>query len=125
VVAGLRGGSMVLAMVGRPQRPPVSREFEPPMRDHTGPVSGEYKVGGRIPETDAARKRAVDSWTRDELEFAADELELSLAARNREQLVMGETSVGDQGQRVGAAHRDRIRNEEALLRAVRKKLSGS
>ncbi|MEV4053584.1 hypothetical protein AB0J55_20520 [Amycolatopsis sp. NPDC049688] len=123
LVAGLRGGSM--AMVGRPRRPPVSREFEPPLRDHTGPVSGEHKLGGRIPETDAARKRAVDSWTREELEFVADELEQSIAARNREQGTMGETSVGDQGQRVGAGHRDRIRNEEALLRAVRKKLGGS
>jgi hypothetical protein len=95
------------------------------MRDHTGPVSGALKVGKAIPVNDAARKRAVDSWTPEELTFAAEELEQSIAARNREQLRLGETSVGSQDQRVGAAHRDRIRNEEALLRAVRKKLSGS
>jgi hypothetical protein len=39
--------------------------------------------------------------------------------------VKGETSVGAQGQPRGAPHRVRIDDELELLRAIRKKLSGS
>jgi hypothetical protein len=108
-------GGAQMAMAG----PVRTRDFEPPVRDHRG------VAGGEIPENAGERKLAVDSWSREELESAAQELEGSIAARQAEQRALGETSVGRQGQRVGAAHRVRIDNEVELLRAIRKKLSGS
>jgi hypothetical protein len=122
------------ALESRAQRgdDPTTREHEPPFRDHTGelppgrtPTPGDLKLGFEIPETDGERAAAVNSWSREELEEVEYELERSIPARNEEQQRLGETSVGPQGQRKGATHRTRISNEEALLRAVRKKLAGS
>jgi hypothetical protein len=100
------------------------REFEPPDRDGTGKVHSE-NPGENIPQNGAEIKRALDSWTREEMEIAAKELEGSIAARQAEQIRLGETNVGTEGQRIGAAHRVRIGKELALLRAILKRLSGS
>ena len=56
-----------------------------------------------------------DSWTKEDLEFARDELKESIKTRNQEAAQKGE----DPG------HRERIRREEQMLRAVEKKLGGS
>lgn len=92
------------------------RDFEPPMRDHFG------KVGGELPKDGAERARAVDGWSRLELEEAAEELRESIAVRQAEQARLGETSVGAQGQPTGAVHRVRIEQELDLLRAIERKL---
>ena len=116
-LGGRGAGAIVLLTTGGGRgRPPISREFEPPIRDHAG------KAGGEVPATGAERSRALDTWTREEMEFAASELEQSIAARQAEQAALGETSVGAQGQRVGAAHRQRIESEIALLRAINRRL---
>lgn len=118
---GGRAGATIMTMAGRP-RPggPPTRDFEPPVVDHAG------KLGGDIPQTAAERKLAVDSWTREELEVTAEQLERSIQARQAEQAALGETNVNPNTQNpVGANHRVRIQNEIELLRAVRKKLSGS
>jgi hypothetical protein len=96
-----------------------TRDFEPPVRDHAG------KAGGELPRSGPERQRAIESWTKEELQFAAAELKESIAARKAEQLRLGETSVGPAGQRTGAAHRVRIDDEESLLKAILKKLSGT
>lgn len=95
---------------------PRVRDFEPPVRDHAG------KLGGVIPTNGAERARAVNSWSREELEVTAAELRESIAARQAEQIRLGETTVGAQGQAIGAAHRVRIEDELDLLRAVERKL---
>jgi hypothetical protein len=100
-----------------------SRDFEPPARDNTGKVHSP--PGEDIPITPDERQTAIESWSREELESAAEELEQSIAGRQAEQQRLGEDSVGPNGQRTGAQHRVRIQNEEALLRAIRKKLSGT
>ena len=99
----------------RPGSPRV-RDFEPPVRDHAG------KLGGVVPSNGAERTRAVNSWSPEELEVTAEELRLSIAARQAEQVQLGETTVGAHGQAIGAAHRVRIEDELALLRAVERKL---
>ena len=99
------------------------RDFEPPARDATGKIHSP--PGEDIPRTPAERELAVQSWTKEELQSAAEELEQSIAARKAEQIRLGETSVGPGGQRTGAQHRVRIADEEDLLRRVLKKLSGS
>ena len=101
------------------KRAGAGREFEPPERDHEG------KAGGELPKNGEERAKAVNSWTPDELEETERELEASIAARQAEQRVMGETSVGAQGQPRGAPHRVRIEDELELLRMIRKKRSGS
>jgi hypothetical protein len=121
---GVIGGATVLTMAGRPRggRPgagPRARDFEPPVRDHEG------KVGGELPRSGTERTKAVRSWTREELESAAGELERSIAARQAEQGEKGETSVGALGQRIGASHRVRIEAELELLLAIRRQLGGS
>jgi Domain of unknown function (DUF4157) len=98
-----------------------NRKFEPPIRDHG---AGDLKLGGEIPKTGKERIEAISSWSKDELELTKHEIELSIAARKREQIRLGETTVGDLGQPVGAQHRLRIAAEEALLLAIIKKLSG-
>lgn len=72
------------------------------------------KVHGPLPDTAQAQQK-IQSLTREELEQSAEELEKSIAARKAEQLRLGEEGV----------HRARIAEEEDLLRAIRKKLSGS
>ena len=49
----------------------------------------------------------------------------SIAARQAEQARLGETNVSATGVPTGAQHRVRIADEQALLRAIQKKLSGS
>ena len=100
-----------------------SRKYEPPINDH-GSGAGDLKLGGDISKSGKERIEAINSWSRDELEFTKEELEKSIAARKREQLRLGETSVGSSGQPIGAQHRLRIGDEEALLLAIVKKLSG-
>ncbi|MEV7627016.1 DUF4157 domain-containing protein [Actinoplanes sp. NPDC089786] len=121
VAAGLAApaGPMIMAMSGRPRGDKPERDFEPPVRDHGG------KAGGELPKNGYERNLAVSSWTREELLFAADELELSVQARQAEQVRLGETTIGAEGQQVGKAHRIRIEEELELLRAIRKKLGGS
>ena len=121
VAAGLAApaGPMIMAMSGRPRGDKPKRDFEPPVRDHGG------KAGGELPKNGNERSLAISSWTHEELVLAADELELSVQARQAEQIRLGETSVGAQGQQVGKAHRIRIEEELELLRAIRKKLGGS
>jgi hypothetical protein len=116
---GIRAGATVLTMAGRPRDEPPARDFEPPVRDHEG------KLGGEIPENGEERANAVNSWTPEELAATERELQGSIATRQAEQRVKGETSVGAQGQPRGAPHRVRIDDELELLRAIRKKLSGS
>jgi hypothetical protein len=113
------GGAM--AMAGQPGGGggPRGRDFEPPVRDHQG------KAGGELPINGQERANAVNSWSREELLEAAAELRQSIAARQAEQRALGETTIGAQGQQVGAAHRVRIEQEIDLLRAIEKKLSGS
>jgi hypothetical protein len=55
------------------------------------------------------------SWTDEELEQIADDLEQSIDNRKAEQGRLGEDP----------AHRRRIADEERLLRQIEKKLSGS
>ena len=100
------------------------RDFEPPKLDHRT-QAGDWKAGGDIPKNGAERNLAVESWTKEELEEAAHDLEQSIAARQAEQNQLGETSVGPEGQQTGAQHRERIEQEIDLLRAIRKKLSGT
>jgi hypothetical protein len=100
------------------------RDFEPPIRDRTGKIHDD-ELGRDIPRTPYEMDLAIKSWSKDELEASAIELEKSIAARKAEQLVKGEDSVGKQGQPVGAPHRVRIGDEEDLLRRILKKLSGS
>jgi len=104
----------------RPKPGSRTREFEPPIRDHGG-----GKAGGVLPASAAERAEALNSWSKEELELAAKELEKSVIVRQAEQGRLGETSLGPQQQPVGAAHRRRISDELALLRAIQKKLSGS
>jgi hypothetical protein len=117
------GGTMVLMSSSNPRGGTRMRDFEPPQRDATGKVHSE--PGRDIPRTAAERENAVQSWTREELEVAAQELEASIAARQAEQIRLGETHVSATGVPKGAQHRVRIQDEEALLRRVLKKLSGS
>jgi RHS repeat-associated protein len=98
-------------------------QYKPPVRDSTGKVHGEF--GKELPKGGAAVRRALDSWSREELEAAAEELEASIAARQAEQRMLGETSVSETGSPTGAAHRVRIDQELDLLRAIRKRLGGS
>ena len=118
---GIAGGGTAMAMAGRPGSGgrPGGRDWQPPVRDHQG------KVGGELPATGEERAAAVKEWSHEELLEAEDELQQSIAARQAEQQALGEDTVGAQGQQVGAAHRVRIEQEVDLLRAVRKKLSGS
>ena len=103
-----------------------TRNFEPPKLDHrTRDGAGDLIAGNEIPKNGAERNLAIESWTRVELEEAADALEQSIPARQAEQIRLGETSVGPEGQQKGATHRDRIEQEVDLLRAIRKKLSES
>jgi len=77
--------------------------FPLPRLDNTG------KVHGPIPDYIPA------SWTREELEELEVDLERSIARRQSEQVALGEEG----------GHRERIRQEERLLRQIQKKLSGS
>jgi hypothetical protein len=101
-----------------------TRDFELPKLDHRT-QAGDWKCGGELPKNGAERNLAIESWTPEELEEAAHDLELSIAARQAEQAQLGETSVGTEGQQIGAQHRDRIEQELDLLRAIQKKLSGT
>jgi RHS repeat-associated protein len=67
------------------------------------------KVHGAVP------RYPDPGWTDEELEQVADDLRDSIVERNREQTELGE----DPG------HRNRINEEEQLLRQIDKKLSGS
>ena len=121
-VLGARATSVMMSGRGS-ETGPRTRDFEPPLRDATGKIHSE--PGRDIPRTAEERADAVDSWNRDELEAAADELEQSIAARQAEQARLGETNVSATGVPTGAQHRVRIADGPALLRAIRKKLSGS
>ncbi len=117
---GVGAGVTVMTMAGRPGGSGTrTRDFEPPVRDHYG------KLGGETPKNGAERKLAIESWTHDELETTVRELEGSITARQAEQAALGETSVSPTGQPRGAPHRVRLDEEIELLRAIRKKLSGS
>jgi RHS repeat-associated protein len=83
--------------------PPIVPGQEVPVRDITG------KIHGDLPD------HVPDSWTKGEMEEAAEELRESIKARNAEQMKYGEEG----------GHRERIRQEEQLLRQIEKKLSGS
>ena len=72
-------------------------------RDATG------KVHGKLPD------HVPDSWVKQDLEEAAEELQQSIKTRQQEQLDLGEDGP----------HRVRIGQEEKLLRQILKKLSGS
>jgi RHS repeat-associated protein len=72
----------------------------PPERDQTGKVHGQ--LPSNVPE----------SWTREQREDAAAELEGSVARRQQEQIDMGEDPV----------HRERIRQEQQLLRQLNRSL---
>jgi len=72
-------------------------------RDSTG------KVHGDLPD------QVPDSWSKDDLEWTRDELKESIKTRKAEAQRLGEDGP----------HRERLRQEEQLLRAVEKKLSGS
>jgi RHS repeat-associated protein len=84
----------------------------PLMRDQTG------KVHGALPNA-AESQAQIKSMTREELEWSEKELENSITARKTENLRLGENSP------LGPQHRARIAQEEDLLRAIRKALSGS
>jgi hypothetical protein len=122
-------GATVMTMAGRPGGSGGSgtrtRDFEPPVRDHTRKLGGEPKIGGEIPKNGAERKLAIESWSHEELETTVRELEASIAARQAEQAALGETSVSPTGLPRGAQHRVRLDEEIELLRAIRQKLSGS
>lgn len=72
------------------------------------------KLHGELPDA-AETQEQLQKMSREELEQSAEELEKSIATRKAEQLRLGEEG----------AHRARIAQEEDLLRAIRKKLSGS
>jgi RHS repeat-associated protein len=72
-------------------------------RDGTG------KIHGDIPD------HVPDNWTDEQLEEARDELRQSIQRRKDEMQQLGEEG----------GHRERLRQEEQLLRQVEKKLSGS
>jgi hypothetical protein len=74
-----------------------------PVRDETG------KVHGDLPDY------VPDNWTDEDVEVGIEELEKSIDFRKQEQLRLGEHGP----------HRERIRQEEKLLRQLRKKQSGS
>ena len=78
-------------------------EIEPLVRDATGKIHGE--VPDHVPE----------NWTKEQMEEVEGELKESIKARNAEQ-----TRYGEDG-----GHRERIRQEQGLLRQIQKKLSGS
>jgi RHS repeat-associated protein len=59
--------------------------------------------------------RVPDNWTREEMEEGAESLRQSIKTRKEELIRLGEES----------GHRERIRQEERLLRQLEKKLSGS
>lgn len=77
------------------------------------------RVSRRAPVSSAAQcfysRCAPRDWTRPQLEEAAADLERSIQIRRREQAMLGEESK----------HRDRIQEEERLLRQIRKRLSGT
>jgi uncharacterized protein YukE len=81
----------------------TSRGDPVPALDATG------KVHGILPS------HVPDSWTRQDLEQARHDLEVSIANRKAEQARLGEDGP----------HRARITEEEQLLRQIIKKLSGS
>lgn len=110
--------AMTIMSQGPPRAGAISRQFEPPVRDHTG-QSGQAKAGGNLPHNGAERAEAIKSWTREELEFSAQELRESISARQNEQRMLGEDTPA------GANHRVRIEQELDLLRAIEKALKGS
>jgi hypothetical protein len=118
------GGTMVMMSSTNPRGGTRMRDFEPPARDTTGRIHSNDPQKD-IPKTAEERENAVQSWTPEELESAAQELEASIAAREAQQAQLGETSVSATGVPRGAQHRVRIQEEEALLRRILKKLSGS
>jgi hypothetical protein len=72
------------------------------------------KVHGEMPKAAEAQEK-IKSMGREDLEQSAEALEKSIATRKAEQVRLGEEGT----------HRARIGQEEDLLRAIRKKLSGS
>jgi RHS repeat-associated protein len=78
-------------------------EAPPPALDGTGKVHGD--IPSHIP----------DNWTKGELEQLGADLEKSIRTRQNEQKRLGEDGP----------HRERLRQEQRLLRQIRKKLSGS
>jgi hypothetical protein len=72
------------------------------------------KMHGPLPNPAEAQQK-IQNMTREGLEQSAEELEKSIATRKAEQVRLGEEGP----------HRARIGQEEDLLRAIRKKLSGS
>jgi hypothetical protein len=94
-------------------RPRIEAALPPPVMwplacDVTG------KVHGRLPNAADAQQK-IQNMGREDLEQSAEELKKSIAARKAEQLRLGEEGP----------HRARIAQEEDLLRAIEKKLSGS
>jgi RHS repeat-associated protein len=81
----------------------LARPKPPPRLDRSGKIHG--KLPGHVPE----------NWTREQLEKLAQDLRSSIARRKAEQACLGEHGP----------HRHRIHEEELLLRAVEKVLSGS
>jgi RHS repeat-associated protein len=81
----------------------TSGAFLVPFIDATGKVHSDLPNG--VPE----------NWTREEMEEGAESLRQSIKNRKEELLRLGEES----------GHRERIRQEERLLRQLEKKLSGS
>jgi hypothetical protein len=88
--------------------PPFAAIVWPLACDATG------KLHGELPDAAQAQQQ-LNRMGREQLEQSAEELERSIATRKAEQLRLGEEG----------AHRARIAQEEDLLRAIRKKLSGS
>ena len=122
---GIKASGISLVLMSRGSGPGGrTRDFEPPKLDHRT-QGGGWKAGGDIPQNGAERNLAIESWTREDLEEAAHDLEQSISTRQAEQNQLGETSVGPAGQRTGAQHRERIEQEIDLLRAIRKKLGGT
>ena len=72
-------------------------------RDATGKIHGD--IPDHVPE----------NWTKEQLEETESELQESIKQREAEQQQLGEEG----------GHRERLRQEEQLLRQVQKKLSGS
>jgi hypothetical protein len=79
--------------------------------------------GEEIPRQDWAD--AIDDWQRSgDLDHGIGELETSIENREEAQQRLGEDSLSELGTPTGAAHRQRIEYERALLRAMKKGLGG-
>ncbi len=116
--------STMLMSQGSSRAGEISRRFNPPERERLG-RSGNDEAKGILPKTGEERIEAVNSWTKEELEYSAEILRESHPVRQNEQRILGEDNVTREGSPIGANHRRRIQAELDLLRAIEKKLSGS